>query len=80
MAGDLLVGVHSGGVQPDRTMYGPAAGRRGDGGHVAAARAYTGPWGNGTRCAGARALGLDAGVLAAVVRARVGAGGHTAPT
>jgi hypothetical protein len=30
-------------------------------------RAYTGPCGNGTCCAGARALGLDAGVLAAAV-------------
>jgi hypothetical protein len=51
-------------------MYGPVAGRRGDGGYVAAARAYTGPCGNGTRFAGARALGLDADVLAAAVRAR----------
>src|SRR5262249_25949596 len=28
LAGDLLVGVHSGGVRTDRTMYGPVAGRR----------------------------------------------------
>ena len=35
MAGDLFVGVCSGGVQTDRTMYGPVAGRRSDGGHVA---------------------------------------------
>jgi hypothetical protein len=70
MAGDLLVGVHSGGVHTDRTMYGTVAGRRGDGGYVAAARAYISPCGNGTRCAGARPFGLDAGVLAAAVRAR----------
>ena len=69
-AGDLLVGVHSGGVHIDRTMYGSVAGRRGDGGYVVPARAYPGPCGNGTRCADARALGLDAGVLAAAVRAR----------
>jgi hypothetical protein len=53
-------------------MYGPVAGRRGDGAHVAAACAYTGPCGNGTCCAGASALGLDAGVLAAAVRRRCG--------
>jgi hypothetical protein len=27
LAGDLLVGVHSGGVQTDRTMYGSGPGR-----------------------------------------------------
>src|SRR5262249_41157785 len=42
LAGDLFVGVHSGGVRSDRTMYGPVAGRRGAGGYVAAARAPSG--------------------------------------
>src|SRR5262245_33685282 len=31
LARHLLVGVHSGGVQTDRTMYGPVAGRRSEG-------------------------------------------------
>src|SRR5262245_6884004 len=78
LAGDLLVGVRSGSVRTDRTMYGPVAGRRGAGGYVAAARAYTGPCGNGSRCAGARVLGLDAGVLAAAVR-EVGGRGVSTP-
>jgi len=39
LAGDLFVGVYSGGVRSDRTMYVPGVeGRRRDGGDVAAAR------------------------------------------
>jgi hypothetical protein len=32
MAGELLVGLYAVGVQTDRTMYGPVAGRRVDAG------------------------------------------------